>query len=896
MVARLTQRVAFSSLLIVMAVGILAPQPALAQNFVTLNYPSAADTRVTGINNHGEMAGFYYVNTPGARSARNGISHKPEVRGPAVFSSNNTAPAIEGVTHGFIFQNGTFTNIDFPGETDTEIWAINDNGDVVGYYYDGTRNHGFLLSNGVYTTIDPPGSVDTFVQGINNIGQVVGNYDDADGNQIPFLLSAGVYTDLSFPTSVYYPYALGINNLGAVVGNYDDSIGNGHGFLLLQNGTFTSIDYPDDSPVFLTQAWGINDGNQIVGTYLATSESELVGYEDNNGIFTVIAVPGATGEDVFDINNGGQLVGDYGTGTNVQGYVTATGPSAYVANINSNTVSVIDIPTSLLVNTLQVGSGPWGVAVSPDETQVYVSNNHGNSVSVINTASSTVSATIQVESSPFGVAFTPDGTQAYVVNGSSNSVSVISTASQTVVATVPVQQSPVGVAMALTSNGTFAYVTNSASNSVSVIAVGSTPTVVQTIAVGSGPRWVAVAPNSSLAYVENAGSNSVSVISVATNTVTATVPVGTSPFGAAFTPDSSLAYVVNSASNTVSVIDTASSGVVATVAGFNNPVHVALSADGSSAYVTNLNANNVSVIATASNTITGAIAVGSAPIDVAIASAPPTSQQITQPLSPTQPNVFNFGTNSFVVQYPPGTGFSNVKMTVTAVEMTPAEFQQRVAGTQFASAACIVYAGTGGNCEDDQVTCSENSSPITCPSEAQPSIAVQTSFGTSQAIVNPGYLTTPIGENDWTNIFAGYSDPRVKGKTSGFSEFVAVSLGATNPQGLAQFKILYPVFPKNYSHGLTIPIAIRLTSVATGKPVTDATASISVEMIADGKGNPTQQVVFSKTDAFKFRVAFIGMPNYEFDLHAAGYAAGTYNVTIYGNAFATYQGQFKILK
>jgi YVTN family beta-propeller protein len=574
------------------------------------------------------------------------------------------------------------------------------------------------------------------------------------------------------------------------------------------------------------------------------------------------------------------------------GAVTSTpGPFAYVANINSNTVSVINIPTSTIANTITVGSGPWGVAVSPDQTQVYISNNHGNNVSVIDTASATVAATIPVQSSPFGVAFTPDGTEAYVVNGSSNSVSIINTDSQTVSATVPVQQSPVGVAMALTSNGTFAYVTNSASNSVSVIAVSSS-SVVKTIPVGSGPRWVAVSPNSSLAYVENAGSNTVSVISVATNTVTATIPVGMSPFGAAFTPDSSLAYVVNSASNTVSVIDTATSGVIATVAGFNNPVHVALSSDGSSAYVTNLGANDVSVIATATNTITGTVGVGSGPIDVAIAAAAPTSQQITQPLSPTKPNVFNFGTNSYQVQYPAGTNFSNIDMTVNSVQLTQAQFQLRVAGTQFANATCVVYSGAGGNCVDDEVTCSQNGSPITCPGEAQPTIAVQTSFTTLQGIINPGYLTTPIGQNNWTNIFSGFSDPTVRGKTTGFSEFVAVSLGATNPQGAARFQIIHPIFPKTYSHGQTIPIAIRLTSIATGKPITDAEVSIVVVMTADAHGNPTQKTVFSKTDAF---VLDFSTHEYLFNLQAGNYAAGTYTVTIYGNAFPAFQGTFKIL-
>lgn len=861
MLARLAKRVAFLNLVIILAAGTLASQTAPAQNFITVDYPGGTYNTVRQINVHGEMGGRYID--------------------------------AEGVYHGFVVQNGVFTKIDFPGALGTAIWGINDNGDLVGRYADaqGITNHGFLFSNGGFTTIDPPGTTDTFAEGINSVGQIVGFFTDAKEHTHGFLLSTGVYTTIDFPESIF-TNILKVDNVGAIVGYYDDSSGKEHGFLL-QNGNFASFDYPD---AFLTDGYGINNGGQIVGAYEATATSNPLGFEDINGTFTTINFPAAVeGLLVYDLNDAGQMAGEYEDDAGVShGFVSATGPFAYVANIDSDTVSMIDIPTSLLVNTIPVGSGPWGVAVSPDQTQVYVSNNHGNNVSVINTASSTVVTTIPVQMSPFGVAFTPDGSAAYVVNGSSNSVSVIGTDSQTVVATVPVQSSPVGVAMALTSDGTFAYVTNSASNTVSVIAVGSTPAVVHTITVGSGPRWVAVSPNSSLAYVENAGSNNVSVISVASNTVTATIPVGTSPFGAAFTPDSSMAYVVNSASNTVSEIDTASNTVVATVTGLNNPVHVALTGDGASAYVTNLNANDVSVIATASNTITSTAVVGSAPIGVAIASLPPTKLQITQPLSPTMPNVFNFGTNNFTVQYPPGTSFSNVNMTVTEVEITQAQFLLRVAGTQFAGASCIVYAGAGGNCVDDQVTCSESGSPITCPSEATPTIAVQTGFNTSQAITNPGYLTTPIGENEWQNIFTGFSDPTVRGKTHGFSELVAVDLGATNLQGAGLMTFLAPLRttdPRVFGAGAGIPLTFHLTSIANPtKPITDAIANLTIVMVSNASGTPESTVVLARNNAFTYRSGI----GYVYQVNTDGYEPGQYVLTVYGNAFAAQQVPFTI--
>lgn len=859
MAARTTKSVAFLGLLISLAAGIFASQTAMAQNFISFDYPGATQTTVTSVNNKGVMAGYY----------------------------------ADPTWHGFVLQNGAFTQIDFPAAQWTKALGINDNGDIVGYYADGTTAflHGFLFSKGVYTTLDPPDSVvgETIASGINNIGQIVGYYDGADGNQHGFLWTAGVYSTIDFPGSSL-TFITSIDNAGAMAGFYGDPFPNYSGFLY-QNGTFSSpIRYPGASD---TELNGINDSGQIVG-YAYPSVSGGFVYDSNSGKFTDISVPGATSSQVFGISDIGQLVaGSYSplrAGSD-HGFVSATGPFAYVANLGSDTVSMIDIPTSLPVTAIPTGSEPWGVAISPNGKQVYVSNYIGNSVSVIDTASNTVVATIPGLSSPRGLAFTPDGTWVYVANPGVNNVSVIDTTLHTVVATVPVADA-IGVAMALTSNGTFAYATN-ANGSVSVIAVGSTPTVVQTIPVGSLPIWVAVTPNSSLAYVMNQGSNNISVISVASNTVTATIPVGTNPNSAAFTPDSRFAYVTNSGSNTVSVIDTATNSVVKTVSGFNIPYYVALTTDGAFAYVTNLLAN-VSVIDTASNTITGTVAVGSDPYGVAIASAPQTELQITQPLSPTQPTVFNFGTNNYVVQYPPGTSFSNVLMTVTDVPITQAQFQQRVAGTIFASAACIVYGGTGGNCVDHQVACSDNNgNPITCPIAS--AIDVQTNFTTSQSIVNPGYLTTPINQNQWQNIFTELvgigPHIKVKGITTGFSEFVAADLGAGNPQGQAQSQILSPIFPVTYSQGQVIPISIQLTSVVPpNPPVTDAHASISVVMIANANGNPVQQVVFSKTNAFTQGTSGV----YKYNLDASAYAAGTYNVTIYGDAFPAYQGQFQI--
>jgi YVTN family beta-propeller protein len=56
---------------------------------------------------------------------------------------------------------------------------------------------------------------------------------------------------------------------------------------------------------------------------------------------------------------------------------------AYVTNVGSGTVSVIDEATNTVTATIPVGSSPYAVAVDPGTHTAYVTNNSSNTVSVI---------------------------------------------------------------------------------------------------------------------------------------------------------------------------------------------------------------------------------------------------------------------------------------------------------------------------------------------------------------------------------------------------------------------------------------------------------------------------------------------------------------------------------
>ncbi len=75
---------------------------------------------------------------------------------------------------------------------------------------------------------------------------------------------------------------------------------------------------------------------------------------------------------------------------------TLDGTRAYVTNQNSNTVSVINTATNAVINTINVGTEPVGIDITPGGNLIYVVNKVSNNVSVINVATNTVIDTISV--------------------------------------------------------------------------------------------------------------------------------------------------------------------------------------------------------------------------------------------------------------------------------------------------------------------------------------------------------------------------------------------------------------------------------------------------------------------------------------------------------------------
>jgi uncharacterized protein (TIGR03437 family) len=258
-------------------------------------------------------------------------------------------------------------------------------------------------------------------------------------------------------------------------------------------------------------------------------------------------------------------------------------PFAYVANADSDTLSVIDLATGVVIRTVVVGNGPAVTSVTPDGRFIYVIGGlTPRGISVVDAETYQVANTISGLPDPTDIVFSPDGRLAYVTNG--------------------------------TTSGT-----------VSVIDTG-TRVVVKTIAVGRTPNKLVVSPDGSYLYVINTGTSpdNISVIRTADNTAVNTITVGRGALGAVVSRDGSRLYVVNRDDDTVSVIDVSNgigNGVIRTFNVIDLPAWIAISPDGKRIYVVRTTSSQGQVVEV--NTETGAtigspINVGASPRSIAI--------------------------------------------------------------------------------------------------------------------------------------------------------------------------------------------------------------------------------------------------------------------------------------
>jgi len=277
--------------------GHVASPSNLQYNYTTVDNPGDLTfNQLLGINTSGEISGYFGS-------------------GAAGHPNQGYLTSSSGLT--------TFTPENYPESTQTQVTGLNDRGLTVGFWSDTDNGNGmdanfgfWSLGGHFHTVIFPTGNPASpeinQLLGVNDSDVAVGFYNDSSGNShgYTYNILTDTYHEIKIAgaTSVT---ATAINNHGDVAGYFTDSKGT-HAFILSRLGLLRvlNVHVPD---VAMTQVFGINDDNEVVGDYTLSS-GQMYGFtwSPSSGFELGINDPGGVGTTTLNgINDAGDIVGFY---------------------------------------------------------------------------------------------------------------------------------------------------------------------------------------------------------------------------------------------------------------------------------------------------------------------------------------------------------------------------------------------------------------------------------------------------------------------------------------------------------------------------------------------------------------------------------------------------------
>jgi probable HAF family extracellular repeat protein len=199
--------------------------------------------------------------------------------------------------------------------TNSVALGINNQGDVVGYSFQGEDYQGFLYSTAQrsLTNVGSLGGNITAACAINDAGQVTGYSQDANGNYLAFLFSRNQpITSLGTLDNASTSEAFGINKSGAVVGDSQSGELNHRPVLFSKNSVQDLGLGGSNDPDALETAYAINDAGQIVGRH-SYGKNIFHAFTLLDGNTTDLRTLGGTNGEALAINKSGTVVGDSDT-------------------------------------------------------------------------------------------------------------------------------------------------------------------------------------------------------------------------------------------------------------------------------------------------------------------------------------------------------------------------------------------------------------------------------------------------------------------------------------------------------------------------------------------------------------------------------------------------------
>ncbi len=201
--------------------------------FSTYDVPGSLKTVFYGLNNAGQVVGYY--------------------------------DDADEVAHGVVVQEGELTQFDFSGAAETNIFGVSEVGVLIGNIFDADGAiRGFVGDE----QFDAPGAMITYADDINAAGILVGSYVDADGIYHGYIRHVdGSFTTFDFPgmlSNLESLFVNAINDAGVIVFRAQAVDDIQRSYVLLPDGNSMELRVPGS---VVTVARDIDMQGKIAGYY-----------------------------------------------------------------------------------------------------------------------------------------------------------------------------------------------------------------------------------------------------------------------------------------------------------------------------------------------------------------------------------------------------------------------------------------------------------------------------------------------------------------------------------------------------------------------------------------------------------------------------------------------------
>jgi hypothetical protein len=186
-------------------------------------------------------------------------------------------PAEGGLPEGFVRDSaGTETEYAFPDALGTVPFGISDDGTYTGFYITEMGRRGFVdqPSTGLSRSVHFPGAAETQLYAVNNNGQAGGAYYDADGTAYPFIydIATDTFDEIAPPADGNFVVS-SINDRGDAIVFGLRSVDEGYADLRSfyrdgDSGAVTELHFPDAEE---TYGYDVDHDGVVIGYYLSAS-------------------------------------------------------------------------------------------------------------------------------------------------------------------------------------------------------------------------------------------------------------------------------------------------------------------------------------------------------------------------------------------------------------------------------------------------------------------------------------------------------------------------------------------------------------------------------------------------------------------------------------------------